>query len=158
LLLKPQDRFLLIDGLIRSLDEPDREIDDIWIAEGYIYIIAIAHGHRRPNYWIDRRVTDSRWLYAPQGPWDSHLLPLNLPSPSHPPTFSPSVLCHLSSVLRYLSSIIRRRQILTLDSEKNRTHNAACKGNQKIYPGADQPQKGAAKGRRRDDHIAHQVI
>ena len=33
LLLKPQDRFLLIDGLIRSLDEPDRDIDDIWIAE-----------------------------------------------------------------------------------------------------------------------------
>ena len=33
LLLKPQDRFLLIDRLIRSLDEPDREIDDIWIAE-----------------------------------------------------------------------------------------------------------------------------
>ena len=33
LLLKPQDRFLLIDGLIRSLDEPNKEIDDIWIAE-----------------------------------------------------------------------------------------------------------------------------
>jgi len=33
LLLKPQDRFLLIDGLIRSLDEPDKEIDEIWSAE-----------------------------------------------------------------------------------------------------------------------------
>jgi len=33
LLLKPQDRFLLIDGLIRSLDEPDKEIDEIWIEE-----------------------------------------------------------------------------------------------------------------------------
>ena len=31
--LKPQDRFLLIDGLIRSLDEPDKEIDEIWSAE-----------------------------------------------------------------------------------------------------------------------------
>ncbi len=30
LLLKPQDRFLLIDGLIRSLDEPSRKIDAIW--------------------------------------------------------------------------------------------------------------------------------
>ena len=33
LLLKPQDRFLLIDGLIRSLDEPDKEIDEIWSVE-----------------------------------------------------------------------------------------------------------------------------
>ena len=33
LLLKPQDRFLLIDGLIRSLDEPDKEIEEIWSAE-----------------------------------------------------------------------------------------------------------------------------
>ena len=33
LLLKPQDRFLLIDRLIRSLDEPDKEIDEIWSAE-----------------------------------------------------------------------------------------------------------------------------
>ncbi len=29
------------------------------IEEGYIYIIAIAHGHRRPNYWIDRILNDS---------------------------------------------------------------------------------------------------
>ncbi|MEJ2166831.1 MAG: addiction module protein [Desulfobacterales bacterium] len=31
--LKPQDRFQLIDGLIRSLDEPDKEIDEIWSEE-----------------------------------------------------------------------------------------------------------------------------
>jgi len=24
------------------------------IEDNYVYIIAIAHGHRRPNYWIDR--------------------------------------------------------------------------------------------------------
>ena len=29
------------------------------IEEGYIYIIAIAHGHRRPNYWIDRALNES---------------------------------------------------------------------------------------------------
>ena len=29
------------------------------IEEGYIYIIAIAHGHRRPDYWIDRILNDS---------------------------------------------------------------------------------------------------
>ena len=28
------------------------------IEEDYIYIIAIAHGHRRPNYWIDRILDD----------------------------------------------------------------------------------------------------
>jgi hypothetical protein len=33
LLLKPPDRFLLIDGLIGSLDEPDKEIDEIWGVE-----------------------------------------------------------------------------------------------------------------------------
>ena len=33
LLLKPQDRFLLIDGLIHSLDEPNKEIDEIWAEE-----------------------------------------------------------------------------------------------------------------------------
>jgi putative addiction module component (TIGR02574 family) len=33
LLLKPQDRFLLIEGLIRSLDEPNMEIDSIWAEE-----------------------------------------------------------------------------------------------------------------------------
>ena len=31
--LKPQDRFLLIDGLVRSLDEPNKEIDAIWAEE-----------------------------------------------------------------------------------------------------------------------------
>jgi len=33
LLLKPQDRFLLLDGLIRRLDKPDKKIDEIWSAE-----------------------------------------------------------------------------------------------------------------------------
>ena len=31
--MKPQDRFLLIDGIIRSLDEPGKKIDEIWSAE-----------------------------------------------------------------------------------------------------------------------------
>ena len=29
------------------------------IEEDYVYIIAIAHGHRRPNYWIDRILNDT---------------------------------------------------------------------------------------------------
>ncbi|NQT24933.1 addiction module protein [candidate division KSB1 bacterium] len=31
--LKPEERFLLIDGLIQSLDEPDQTIDEIWQIE-----------------------------------------------------------------------------------------------------------------------------
>ena len=33
LLLKPQDRFLIIEGLLRSLDEPDKEIEELWLNE-----------------------------------------------------------------------------------------------------------------------------
>lgn len=33
MLLKAQDRFLLIEGLIRSLDEPNKEINAIWAEE-----------------------------------------------------------------------------------------------------------------------------
>jgi hypothetical protein len=33
LLLKPQERFLLIDRLICSLDEPDNNINIIWTSE-----------------------------------------------------------------------------------------------------------------------------
>ena len=32
-LLKPQERFLLIDGLIRTIDEPNINIDNIWTEE-----------------------------------------------------------------------------------------------------------------------------
>ena len=31
--LKPADRFLIIEGLIKSLDEPDKSIDEIWAEE-----------------------------------------------------------------------------------------------------------------------------
>ena len=33
LVSRPQDRFLLIDGLVRSLDEPNKEITAIWADE-----------------------------------------------------------------------------------------------------------------------------
>ena len=44
LLLKPQDRSLLIDGLIRSLDEPNREIDAIWAEEAEKRLRAHSEG------------------------------------------------------------------------------------------------------------------
>jgi putative addiction module component (TIGR02574 family) len=31
--LKPQDRYTIVDGLLRSLDKPDAEIDAIWAEE-----------------------------------------------------------------------------------------------------------------------------
>jgi putative addiction module component (TIGR02574 family) len=31
--LKPADRFLIIEGLIKSIDEPDKMIDEIWAEE-----------------------------------------------------------------------------------------------------------------------------
>ncbi len=31
--LKPEERFTLVEGLIKSLDEPDKNLDDIWAEE-----------------------------------------------------------------------------------------------------------------------------
>ena len=31
--LKPEERFLIIEGLIKSIDEPDQTIDAIWAEE-----------------------------------------------------------------------------------------------------------------------------
>ncbi len=33
LMMKAQDRFTIIEGLIQSLDEPNKEIDQIWAEE-----------------------------------------------------------------------------------------------------------------------------
>ena len=31
--LKPEERFMVVEGLLKSLDEPDRKIDEIWAEE-----------------------------------------------------------------------------------------------------------------------------
>ena len=31
--LKPDDRFMIVEGLIESLDHPDQKIDEIWAKE-----------------------------------------------------------------------------------------------------------------------------
>jgi len=46
--LKSQDRFLLIDGLIRSLDEPNKEIDGIWADEASKRLNAHRKGITKP--------------------------------------------------------------------------------------------------------------
>lgn len=28
--LKPQDRFFIVEGILNSLDQPDKELDEIW--------------------------------------------------------------------------------------------------------------------------------
>ena len=31
--LRPEERFALVEGLIKSLDEPDKKLDEIWAEE-----------------------------------------------------------------------------------------------------------------------------
>lgn len=45
--LKPQDRFLLIEGLIRSLDEPNKDIDEIWTKEAVKRLQSHREGRTR---------------------------------------------------------------------------------------------------------------
>ena len=47
MLLKPQGRFLLIDGLIQNLDEPNKRIDAIWAEEAEQRLRAHREGRTR---------------------------------------------------------------------------------------------------------------
>ncbi len=31
--LKPEERFMLVEGLLKSIDEPDESIDALWVKE-----------------------------------------------------------------------------------------------------------------------------
>ena len=42
--MKPADRFLLIEGLLQSLDEPDKTIDEIWAIEAEKRLEAYKQG------------------------------------------------------------------------------------------------------------------
>ncbi len=42
--LKPEDRFALVEGLINSLDEPDKKLDDLWIEEAEKRLKAYREG------------------------------------------------------------------------------------------------------------------
>lgn len=42
--LKPQEKYILIEGLIQSLDEPDKEIDKIWADEAEKRLKAYREG------------------------------------------------------------------------------------------------------------------
>lgn len=42
--LRPEERFILVDGLIRSLDEPDKKLDEIWAEEAEKRLMAYRKG------------------------------------------------------------------------------------------------------------------
>jgi len=42
--LRPQERFLVIEGLIKSLDEPDAKLDAIWAEEAEKRLVAYREG------------------------------------------------------------------------------------------------------------------
>jgi len=42
--LKPQDKIGIIEGLLKSLDEPDRTIDEIWSIEAEKRLKAYRNG------------------------------------------------------------------------------------------------------------------
>jgi len=42
--LKPQERFIVIDGLLLSLDEPNKKVDEIWAIEAEKRLAAYRSG------------------------------------------------------------------------------------------------------------------
>lgn len=42
--LKPEDRFALVESLIKSLDEPDKKLDEIWAEEAEKRLKAYREG------------------------------------------------------------------------------------------------------------------
>lgn len=42
--LKPEERFTLLEGLIKSLDEPDKKLDEIWAQESEKRLKAYREG------------------------------------------------------------------------------------------------------------------
>ena len=42
--LKPEERFMIVEGLLKSLDEPDRKIDEIWAKEAEKRLKAYREG------------------------------------------------------------------------------------------------------------------
>ena len=43
--LKPEERFTLVEGLIKSLDEPDKKLDEIWAEEAEKRLQAYREGN-----------------------------------------------------------------------------------------------------------------
>ena len=64
LALRPNEKFLVVEGILKSLDKPDASLDAIWGEEaerrvaayregslkGIPMETAVAHQHRKPDY------------------------------------------------------------------------------------------------------------
>lgn len=44
MVLKPEERLMIVEGLLKSLDEPDRKIDEIWAEEAEKRLKAYREG------------------------------------------------------------------------------------------------------------------
>ncbi|MFZ4525587.1 MAG: addiction module protein [Chlorobium sp.] len=53
--LKPVERLLIIDGLLRSLDEPDHNIDELWAVEAENRLNAYREGRGDYSKTVDWR-------------------------------------------------------------------------------------------------------
>jgi putative addiction module component (TIGR02574 family) len=42
--LKPEEKFTVVEGLLKSLDEPDKRLDDIWAEEAEKRLKAYREG------------------------------------------------------------------------------------------------------------------
>ena len=42
--LKPEERLMIVEGLLKSLDEPDQKIDEIWAGEAEKRLKAYREG------------------------------------------------------------------------------------------------------------------
>jgi len=42
--LTPEERFRIVEGLLKSLDEPDRRLDEIWVEEAEKRLKAYREG------------------------------------------------------------------------------------------------------------------
>ncbi len=42
--LKPEERFIIIEGLLNSLDEPDQKLNEIWVEEAEKRLKAYRQG------------------------------------------------------------------------------------------------------------------
>ena len=42
--LKPEERFVIVEGLLKSLDEPDQKLDQIWAEESEKRLFAYRSG------------------------------------------------------------------------------------------------------------------
>lgn len=62
--LKPEERFSLVDGLIKSLDEPGKKLDEIWPEEAEkrfkAYLVGKLEGITMEKYL---KKNDARYIY-----------------------------------------------------------------------------------------------